>query len=74
MDQTDRAVAENVLRQMSVAGVNLDELAAAARLTPRVLTSRLSEGSFRVRELGLIARCLECRTGELLANGDEVSA
>jgi len=74
MDQYDRTVTENVLRQMSVAGVNLDELAAATSLTPRALTRRLSQGSFNVRELGLIAHRLHCRTGELLSDGQEAVA
>ncbi|MEV6555925.1 hypothetical protein AB0M22_09425 [Nocardia sp. NPDC051756] len=74
MDKTDRTVTENVLRQMSVAGVNLDDLATAVSLTPRALTRRLTVGSFKVRELGLIAHALDCRTAELLASNEGAAA
>lgn len=74
MDQYDRAVSANVLRQMSAADIDLGDLAKAVRLSEKTLWARLTEGSFRVRELGLIACALDCRTTELLATDEGAAA
>ncbi|MFG1794255.1 helix-turn-helix domain-containing protein [Nocardia sp. NPDC049149] len=67
MDQCDQAAAAAVLREMSSAGVSLDELAAKTGLNKKTLWRRLTEGSFEVRELGLIANVLNCTTADLVA-------
>lgn len=74
MDRNDRAVSDNVLRQMSAADINLGDLAKAVRLSEKTLWARLTEGSFKVRELGLIAHILGCRTSELLADDEGAAA
>jgi hypothetical protein len=65
MDQVDQQVAENILREMSSASINLDDLASAVQITKRTLVRRLAEGSFKARELGVIAQAIGCTTASL---------
>lgn len=67
MDQFERTIAKCVLREMSTAGVDLDELSANTGITKPTLVRRLGQGSFKVRELGIIANALGCDLTELLS-------
>jgi transcriptional regulator with XRE-family HTH domain len=67
MEQLDQATVEHVLRAMKHADVTLDALATRTGISKSALTRRLAgETSFTVRELGLLARALNCRTWELV--------
>lgn len=60
MDQLDQRVAENILREMTSAAMDLDTLAAETGFSKRTLVRRLGEGNFRARDLAKIARALRC--------------
>lgn len=67
MEQLDRATVEHVLRAMEHADVTLDALATRTGISKSTLTRRLTGAtSFTVRELGLMARALDCRAWELV--------
>ncbi|MFE7799071.1 hypothetical protein [Nocardia sp. NPDC057440] len=66
MEQLDQAATEKVLRAMSVAGVDLDQLASEIKLTKTILLRRMSEGRWKLIELGLIAQAVGCRTSDLV--------
>ena len=71
MQQFDRAATRNVLHAMSVAGVDLDQLASATGISKEILLRRMGKGPWKVRELGLIAHAVGCRTADLVAfDGD----
>lgn len=72
MDHVDQRVAANILREMSSAAIDLDQLASAVQITKRTLVRRLGEGSFKTRELGKIAQALGCTTAALVP--DDVAA
>jgi hypothetical protein len=68
MEHLDRATIEHVHRAMERAGVTLDVLAAVTGIPTSVLRRRMAGARpFTIRELGLIARALGCRVGELVA-------
>ena len=66
MEHLDRSVAANIQREMSTAGIDLDRLSAEIGYSKKTLRRRLSEGSFRVREVGVIAAALGCPTDALM--------
>lgn len=71
MEQLDKAATQNVLRAISVAGRDLDEVLTATGISHSVLVKRLREGGWKLQELGLIARAVGCRTTDLV--GDEAA-
>ena len=66
MDQLDRYIADNVLREMSIAAIEVDRLAELVGMSERTLWRRLTEGGFKMRELGLIADALHCQLHTLV--------
>lgn len=72
MEQLDEAATQNILRAMSIAGVDLEGLATASGIHKSTLVRRLSGGPWKLRELGVIAHALGCRTKDLV--GDEAAA
>ncbi|MGW4718910.1 helix-turn-helix domain-containing protein [Nocardia sp. NPDC004260] len=67
MEQLDKAATQNVLRAMSVAGVNLDELAARTGIRKHTLLRRMSTGPWKLQELGLIAKAVGVRPEDLVS-------
>lgn len=69
MDQLDRRIADNVLREMSIAAMELNQLAEIIGMSERTLWRRFTEGGFKMRELGLIADALNCQLHTLVPKG-----
>jgi DNA-binding Xre family transcriptional regulator len=68
MEQLDKAATQNVLRAMSLAGgLGLDELAARTGIKKYTLIRRISDGHWKLQELALIAKALDCRPEELVS-------
>ena len=65
MVPVDRDVARNVTYRMSTAGVDIERLSQRIGLKPKTLIQRLTEGSFRMRELAEIADELGCAVSDL---------
>lgn len=71
MDQIDRGAAENILREMAAADIDLDQLSQAVAISKRALLRKLAEGSFKIRDLGRIAAVLDCSPAALIPEGKE---
>lgn len=67
MEQLDEAATQNILRAMSIAGVDLDGLATASGIHKATLLRRMASGPWKLQELGRIARALGCRTMDLVS-------
>lgn len=66
MEQLDRAATHNILLAMSVAGVDRYQLADATGIHEKTLLRRMTDGSWKLIEIGRIAHALGCRTSELV--------
>ena len=67
MEQLDQVATHNILRAMSVAGIDREGLAAATGISGKILLKRMSDGSWKLPEIALIGRALGVRAADLFS-------
>lgn len=70
MEQLDKGATERVLRAMSESRVDLDALSAGTGIKRATLLRRMSDGPWRLKELGLVAKVLRRKTADLIPDED----
>jgi hypothetical protein len=72
MEQLDKLASGNILRAMSTAGVDLDEVVSRSGISKKILVERIAQGPWKLVELAQVAKAIGCPVFDLVPN--EVAA